>query len=73
MIYTFKVRAPAQQGDPLETTHCTHGADVLAHAKALIAKHPMCDGVEVLVLGSRLFFMPRESSDAGSAGAPLHS
>jgi hypothetical protein len=58
MIYTFKVHASAPQAEPLETTHCAHGADVLGHAKALIQKHPHCGGVEVLLLGSRLFFMP---------------
>ena len=59
MIYTFKVLTSAEgQDEPLETTHCAHGADVLAHAKALIAKHPHCGGVEVLMLGARLFFMP---------------
>lgn len=58
MIYTFKVHASAPQTEPLETTHCAHGADVLGHAKALIRKHPQCGGVEVLLLGSRLFFMP---------------
>ena len=57
MIYTFKVLA-LNGGEPLETTHCAHGADVLAQAKALIAKYPGCRGVEVLVLGARLFFMP---------------
>ena len=59
MIYTFKVLTAAEgHNEPLETTHCAHGADVLGHAKALIAKHPDCGGVEVLMLGSRLFFMP---------------
>jgi hypothetical protein len=58
MIYTFKVHALAPLAEPLETTHCASGADVLGHAKALIQKHPHCAGVEVLMLGSRLFFMP---------------
>jgi hypothetical protein len=58
MIYTFKVHAPDAARDPLETTHCANGADVLGQAKALIDKHPHCGGVEVLMLGSRLFFMP---------------
>ena len=58
MIYTFKVHPPAAQTEPLETTHCAHGADVLAQAKALIQQYPQCSGVEVLMLGSRLFFMP---------------
>jgi hypothetical protein len=57
MIYTFKVHATRSE-EPLETTHCAHGVDVLGHAKALIEKHPDCAGVEVLMLGSRLFFMP---------------
>jgi hypothetical protein len=58
MIYTFKVHAPGPRQEPLETTHCAHGSDVLAQAKALIEKYPDCAGVEVLMLGSRLFFMP---------------
>lgn len=58
MIYTFKVHAASVEDEPLETTHCAHGADVLGHAKALIEKYPDCAGVEVLMLGSRLFFMP---------------
>jgi hypothetical protein len=45
------------QDDPIETTHCANGADVLALAQALIDKHPDCGGVEVLMPGSRLFFM----------------
>jgi hypothetical protein len=57
MIYTFKVHAQRSE-EPLETTHCAHGSDVLGHAKALMLKHPGCAGVEVLMLGSRLFFMP---------------
>ena len=57
MIYTFKVHA-ARSEALLETTHCAHGADVLGQAKALIEKYPDCEGVEVLMLGSRLFFMP---------------
>ena len=64
MIYTFKV-LPAQTSDePLETTHCAHGADVLGQAKALMTKHPDCGGVEVLMLGSRLFFMPQDNGRA---------
>ena len=59
MIYTFKVHPPGSEGEPLETTHCAHGSDVLGQAKALIEKHPDCGGVEVLMLGSRLFFMPQ--------------
>ena len=59
MIYTFNVLANADGAhEPLETTHCAHGADVLGQAKALLAKHPDSAGVEVLMLGSRLFFMP---------------
>ncbi len=57
MIYTFKVHATRSE-EPLETTHCAHGSDVLGQAKALIEKYPECAGVEVLMLGSRLFFMP---------------
>jgi len=57
MIYTFKVHAPNADEDPIETTHCAHGADVLGQAEALIDKYPQCGGVEVLMLGSRLFFM----------------
>jgi hypothetical protein len=57
MIYTFKVHA-ARSDEPLETTHCAHGADVLGQAKALIAQYPESSGVEVLMLGARLFFMP---------------
>ena len=73
MIYTFKVHSAAAQAEPLETTHCAHGADVLGHAKALIEKYPHCGGVEVLMLGARLFFMPpplaadcAESSEAAT-------
>ena len=62
MIYTFKVHAAAPDVEPLETTHCAHGADVLAQAKALIEKHPDCGGVEVLMLGARLFFMPQAAA-----------
>ncbi len=58
MIYTFKVHPPAIDGDPLEITHCAHGEDVVGHARALIDKHPYCGGVEVLLLGARLFFLP---------------
>jgi hypothetical protein len=61
MIYTFKVHGPAPSQEPLEVTHCAHGADVLAQARALIEKHPACGGVEVLILGARLFFLPRPS------------
>jgi hypothetical protein len=57
MIYTFKVHAQRSL-EPLETTHCAHGSDVLGHAKDLMRKHPGCAGVEVLMLGSRLFYMP---------------
>jgi hypothetical protein len=60
MIYTFKVHAAQEDRDPLETTHCAHGADVLEQAKALIEKHPQCGGVEVLMLGSRLFYIPKQ-------------
>jgi hypothetical protein len=67
MIYTFKVHASADEGDLLETTHCAHGSDVLGQARALIEKHPQCIGVEVLMLGSRLFFMP---SGTPVTGAP---
>ena len=63
MIYTFKVHAPQTDDEPLETTHCAHGADVLGQAKALMAKYPECAGVEVLMLGSRLFFMPPGPAD----------
>lgn len=63
MIYTFKVHAAGSE-DLLETTHCAHGADVLGHAKALLEKYPECSGVEVLMLGSRLFFMPQASAPA---------
>jgi hypothetical protein len=65
MIYTFKVHASGQNDEPLETTHCAHGSDVLAQAKALIEKYPECAGVEVLMLGSRLFFMPPQPDDDG--------
>ena len=58
MIYTFKVHAALPDREPLETTHCAHGADVLGEAKALIEKHPDCGGVEVLRLGARRFFRP---------------
>jgi hypothetical protein len=57
MIYTFKVHAQNAQDDLIETTHCANGADVLGLAQALIDKYPDCGGVEVLMLGSRLFFM----------------
>ena len=69
MIYTFKVHAPRSE-EPLETTHCAHGADVLGHAKALIEKYPDCAGVEVLMLGSRLFFMPPAPEGQASHAAP---
>jgi hypothetical protein len=72
MIYTFKVHASRAQGGLLETTHCTHGADVLRQAKALIEKHPQCDGVEVLMLGSRLFFMPH-AAETGAANPAMGS
>jgi hypothetical protein len=58
MIYTFKVHAADSHDDILETTHCAHGGDVMSQARALMDKHPGCGGVEVLMLGSRLFFMP---------------
>ena len=65
MIYTFKVLSTAgDDAEPLEITHCAHGADVLGQAKALIDKHPTCGGVEVLMLGSRLFFMPQAPGDS---------
>lgn len=65
MIYTFKVLADADAPhEPLETTHCAHGADVLGQAQALLAKHPQSVGVEVLILGSRLFFMPHRPHEA---------
>jgi hypothetical protein len=64
MIYTFKVHAPDGGPEPLETTHSAHGADVLAQAKALVGKYPGCGGVEVLLLGSRLFFIPHPDGDA---------
>ena len=69
MIYTFKVHA-ARSEEPLETTHCAHGADVLGHAKALIEKYPECSGVEVLMLGSRLFFMPQPPAVGGQCAPP---
>jgi hypothetical protein len=65
MIYTFKVLALDANDESLETTHCVHGADVLSQAKALIDKHPQCGGVEVLVLGARLFFMPPGEAPTG--------
>jgi hypothetical protein len=61
MIYTFKVHAALPDDEPLETTHCAHGSDVLGQAKALIAKHPDCGGVE----GARLFFMPPPAAHVG--------
>ena len=64
MIYTFKVLPPDTSAEPLETTHCAHGSDVLSQAKALISKHPDCGGVEVSMLGSRLFLMPPGESTA---------
>ena len=68
MIYTFKVHAAPAAPEPLETTHCAHGGDVLGQAKALITKYPACEGVEVLVLGARLFFIPQGGAEASSAG-----
>ena len=65
MIYKFKVHAALPDGEPIETTHCAHGSDVLGQAKALIDKHPGCGGVEVLMLGARLFFMPQSVVTAG--------
>jgi hypothetical protein len=70
MIYTFKVHAADAAREPLETTHCAHGGDVLSQAKALMAKYPACEGVEVLVLGSRLFFIPQPGDSASSAAGP---
>jgi hypothetical protein len=70
MIYTFKVHAAPAAPEPLETTHCAHGTDVLSQAKALIAKHPACEGVEVLVLGSRLFFIPAQGENTFSSAGP---
>jgi hypothetical protein len=67
MIYTFKVHAAAVEDEPLETTHCAHGGDVLSQAKALIEKYPQCAGVEVLMLGARLFFMPPHGAPEASA------
>jgi hypothetical protein len=67
MIYTFKVHASAADGGLLETAFCTHGADVLRQAKALIEKHPDCEGVEVLMLGSQLFFMPQAAQTGMAA------
>jgi hypothetical protein len=69
MIYTFKVHAPGSE-KLLETTHCAHGADVLGQAKALIEKYPDCEGVEVLMLGSRLFFMPPAPQGASRDARP---
>jgi hypothetical protein len=71
MIYTFKVHPADPEDDLLETTHCAHGGDVMSQAKALIAKHPGCGGVEVLMLGSRLFFMP--SPEPASHQATRHT
>jgi hypothetical protein len=65
MIYTFKVHAAEADRDPLETTHCANGADVMEQAKALVEKHPGCGGVEVLMLGSRLFYIPGSGDGAG--------
>ena len=65
MIYTFKVLSADGSDDPLETMHCAHGVDVLGQARALISNHPDCGGVEVLMLGSRLFFMPQGEEAAG--------
>ena len=70
MIYTFKVHASVAHGELLETTYCTHGADVLRQAKALIEKHPDCEGVEVLMLGSQLFFMPHAAAEGSAASRP---
>ena len=69
MIYTFKVHAPHSEAF-LETTQCAHGADVLGQAKALVEKYPNCSGVEVLMLGSRLFFMPPAPRGASRAERP---
>jgi hypothetical protein len=71
MIYTFKVHPPGGDGEPLETTYCAHGADVLAQATALIDRFPHCSGVEVLILGSRLFFMPGPQRPATISSAAL--
>ena len=69
MIYTFKVHAADAPPELLETTHCAHGADVMGQAKALIDKYPACQGVEVLVLGSRLFFIPGAETGGNSVSA----
>ncbi len=70
MIYTFKVHASDAALEPLETTHVAHGADVLAQAKTLLGKYPGCKGVEVLMLGSRLFFIPYPDGDETEARRP---
>jgi hypothetical protein len=67
MIYTFKVHAAFAAEEPLEVTHFAHGGDVLQQARTLIDKHPDCGGVEVLLLGSRLFFVPKPEAEAGEA------
>jgi hypothetical protein len=64
MIYTFKVHPADAEDTLLETTHYAHGVDVMGQAQALIEKHPGCGGVEVLMLGARLFFLPRPSEPA---------
>ena len=67
MIYTFNVKSGDGRAEPLETVHHAHGVNVMDQARALIDRHPGCDGVEVMLLETRLFFLPRER--AAKAGA----
>jgi hypothetical protein len=67
MIYTFKVRAPGDRADPLETVHHAHGVDVLDQARALIDRHPDCDGVQVLLLETQLFYLERRAVGSSAA------
>ena len=69
MIYTFKVSSKA--GDPLETTHHANGVDVIGQAHALMEKHPECDGVEVLLLQTRLFYLQNKAAARRRGAASL--
>jgi hypothetical protein len=68
MIYTFNVRAQRGVGrDPIATVHHAHGVDVMGQARALMEQHPDCDGVEVMLLETRLFYLAKTDMAARSA------
>jgi hypothetical protein len=67
MIYTFNVRSRDSRAEPLETVHHAHGVNVMDQARALLDRYPECDGVEVMLLETRLFYMPRERAPTAAA------